>query len=197
VRNALESCASAMDGKPEQGAQPRKVNFCSRRGFRRADKGSVAVEFALTAIPFFTLLFAILEAGLVFFANATLDGAVNDAARLIRTGQARDAAMTSAQMTQTICDRVALLPNCTTSLKLDVRTFTSFSNVTFPQMLDQNGNLTQSLKFQIGDAGDIVLVRAFYVWSIKSPMAIGLNNLSGSSRLITSSAAFRNEPFNL
>lgn len=170
-----------------------------KRGFARNASGSVAVEFALTAIPFFVLLFAILEAGVVFFATATLDQAVNDAGRLIRTGQAQNAGTTPAQLTQTICNDVALLSDCTNKLKLDVRVYTNFSSVTFPSVLDTDGSIkNDKLAFSLGSAGDIVLVRAFYIWSIWSPFATGLSNNSASSsgnRLIQSSVAFRNEPY--
>lgn len=167
--------------------------------FAQNASGSVAVEFALTAIPFFVLLFAILEASVVFFATATLDQAVNDASRLIRTGQAQTAGTTPAQLTQTICNNVALLSDCTNKLKLDVRVFSNFSSVSFPSVLGTDGTIkNDKLVFSMGAAGDIVLVRAFYIWPIWSPFATGLANNSASSsagRLIQSSAAFRNEPY--
>ncbi len=170
-----------------------------QRDFAQNASGSVAVEFALTAIPFFVLLFAILEASIVFFATATLDQAVNDASRLIRTGQAQTAGTTPAQLTQTICNNVVLLSDCTNKLKLDVRVFNNFSSVSFPSVLGTDGTIkNDKLAFSMGAAGDIVLVRAFYIWSIWSPFATGLANDSASSsasRLIQSSAAFRNEPY--
>ena len=47
---------------------------CGSHGdFQRDERGSVAVEFALTAIPFFTLLFAIMEAGIIFFASRSIN----------------------------------------------------------------------------------------------------------------------------
>jgi Flp pilus assembly protein TadG len=167
--------------------------------FARDETGSIAVEFALTAIPFFTLLFAILEAGIVFFATATLDQAVNDAGRLIRTGQAQSAGMTQQQLTQTICNNVVLLSACTTNLKIDVRVYSNFSNVAFPSVMGTDGTVqSNKLAFALGNAGDIILVRAFYVWPIWSPFPTGLSTNSGSatpSNLIQSSVAFRNEPF--
>ncbi len=162
----------------------------------RAENGSVAVEFALTAIPFFTLLFAIFEAGIVFFATATLDQALNDAARTIRTGQAQAASTTVSQLTTTICNNVVLLSNCTTNLKLDVRVYSTFGGVAFPSVTNSGGAInTASLQFNMGGAGDIVLIRAFYVWNIMSPFATGLANNTSTSRLLQSSVAFRNEPY--
>lgn len=166
-----------------------------KRRFMRAERGSVAVEFALTAVPFFTLLFAIVEAGIIFFVNAELDNALNDAARLIRTGQAQTASMTSTQLLQTICDDVVIVSNCTTNVKIDVRTFSNFASVNFPSPVDADGNLVNSLQFSMGNAGDIVLIRIYYIWNIMSPLPIGLSNNTVGTRLIQSSVAFRNEPY--
>lgn len=60
--------------------------FCHRL---KADaiKGSAAIEFALVAPVFFILLMGTIETGVIFFAQATLQNAVNDTARLVRTGQ--------------------------------------------------------------------------------------------------------------
>ncbi|MEN6541196.1 TadE/TadG family type IV pilus assembly protein [Parvibaculum sp.] len=165
------------------------------RRFARANQASVAVEFALTAIPFFMVLFAIIEGGIVFFTTATLDNAVNDVGRLIRTGQAQTGNMTTAQLVEKICGEVVFVSNCTTNLKIDVRTYSSFSSVAFPTPVDPDGNLITTLQFNMGSAGDIVLVRAFYVWNVLSPLPTGLANNTGSSRLIQSSVAFRNEPY--
>ena len=62
------------------------------RRFRSNRRGSVAVEFSLIALPFFALLFAIIETALVFFASQVLETAVQDSSRLILTGQAQTAA---------------------------------------------------------------------------------------------------------
>ncbi len=163
--------------------------------FMRAERASVAVEFALTAIPFFTLLFAIIEAGMIFFVSATIENSLNDVGRLIRTGQAQTGNMTATQLVQQICNNVVMVSNCTSNLKLDVRTYSTFASVAFPTPVDQNGNLVTTLQFNMGSAGDIVLIRAFYVWSVISPLPVGLANNTGSTRLIQSSIAFRNEPY--
>lgn len=169
--------------------------FVKRRFVREAG-GSVAVEFALTAIPFFVLLFAIFEAGMVFFATSTLEQALHEAARTIRTGQAQTAGRTVQQMKSEICSEVALLSDCASKLQLDVRVFSQFSGVTTPPVTDGNGKIdTKKLAFNMGSAGDIVLIRAFYIWNIMSPFSTGLSNNGAGTRLLQSSVAFRNEPF--
>jgi len=54
---------------------------------RDADKGQAALQFALIAPVFFLLLMGTIEAGVIFFAQSSLQDAVNGASRLIRTGQ--------------------------------------------------------------------------------------------------------------
>ncbi|KAF0113370.1 MAG: TadE family protein [Hyphomonadaceae bacterium] len=57
---------------------------------RRKNRGSTAVEFALIATPFVFMIFALIETMLVFFTQTTLEAAVAEESRKIRTGQAHD-----------------------------------------------------------------------------------------------------------
>src|SRR4029077_14055380 len=101
-----------------------------------ANKGSAAVEFAMVAPAFFLLLMGTVEAGVIFFAQSSLQNAVNDTARLIRTGQSACYSLDSNNLCQTmtadqfrtkVCGEVStLLPDCSTdssgnsSLQFDV-----------------------------------------------------------------------------
>lgn len=178
--------------------QPRKdmssiSRFLGR--FRRANKGATAIEFAMLALPFFALLSMIIESSVVFVSTSSLDSATTQAGRLIRTGQVKAANMTAAQFTAKICDNLVLLQDCTNKLKVDVRNFSTFGSATFPALVDADGNVTDTVVYQPGSAGDIVVVRAFYAWSIMSPLSLGLDNVSGNKFLVNSNVAFRNEPF--
>ncbi len=64
------------------------------RRFRRHRAGSAAVEFALVAPVFFALLFAIIETGILFFADQVLETVTQESARLVMTGRAQAAAYT-------------------------------------------------------------------------------------------------------
>lgn len=173
---------------------PRTMLLLSR--FRRDKRGVTAVEFAMVALPFFFLLYAIIDISLVFFAQTTLENGVISAARQIRTGQAQAANMTAAQFRTLVCNQINMLLGCDARLGLDVRRFTNFGNVNLPTALDGNGNLSGNMTFNPGVAGDIIVVRAFYVWPMLTP-TVGDNfvNMAGGHRLLTTSVAFRNEPF--
>jgi Flp pilus assembly protein TadG len=158
--------------------------------------GTAALEFAIVALPFFSLLMAIFETTAVFFANGTLENAVIDSARQIRTGQVQSANMTQADFKNLVCSKITALLACDTNLIVDVRSFQNFQQVTFPPPLDANGNFQVTPTFSPGAQGNIVLVRVFYTWHLFTPL-IGatLANMPGNIHLISSATAFRNEPF--
>jgi len=172
----------------------RTLRFLNR--FRRADKGVAAVEFAIVAIPFFLLLYAVIDTSLVYFASSTLQNGITAAARQIKTGQAQAANLTQAQFRTLICNQISMLLKCDAHLGIDVRQFTSFSNVNLPAAVDGNGNLTGNFQFNMGGANDIIVVRAFYAWPMLTPsFGQSMVNMSGNARLLTAAAAFKNEPF--
>ena len=57
------------------------------RRLRNDERGSAAVEFAIVALPFLLLLVGLISISLYFFTNFTMESAVLNAARAIRTGQ--------------------------------------------------------------------------------------------------------------
>jgi Flp pilus assembly protein TadG len=170
---------------------------------KRANAGSAAIEFAMIAPLFFLMLFATLETGLAYFANMTLQNGVQETARLIRTGQAQKQNMTQSQFRQRICDEIKVLLSCDgEKLYIDIRSFGSFSNPTYPPPLDNQQNMSNGLDaFDMGDSSAnggqaIVLFRAYYKWQLYTPMfGKYFANMSGNQRLLSASMAFRNEPY--
>jgi hypothetical protein len=52
------------------------------------------------------------------------------------------------------------------------------------------------MNYSPGNPGDIVVVRVFYQWPLfVTGLGYNIANLTGSKRLLTATAAFRNEPF--
>jgi hypothetical protein len=86
--------------------------------------------------------------------------------------------------------------NCASGLYVDVKTYTAFSSIDNSKLpVDSNGNLqTSSFTYQPGGPGDIVVVRLIYQWPVYLPL-LGLADASGSTRIIMSTMAFRNEPY--
>ena len=168
---------------------------CPRR-FLRQEDGAVAVEFGLVLLPFLAVMFAIMETALVFFAGQTLETAVADSARLILTGQAQSQSLTQDTFKNAVCARIYGLFNCNSGVYVDVRTYTSFANVSMASPVDANGNLVNNFVYQPGGPGDIVVVRLFYQWPVAvSLLGLNLSNMSGGNRLLVATAAFKNEPY--
>ncbi len=167
------------------------------RKFAKRDDGATAVEFAMVALPFFALLFAILETAVVFFAGQILETGVYNASRLIRTGQAQQSGFSDADFKDEVCANFYGVIDCEDGgLVLDVRTHVNF-DVDLELPIDEDGNFTFTPQYDPGQRNDIVVVRAFIEWPTIVP-ALGndLSNLSNGNRLIAAAAAFRNEPFN-
>ncbi len=173
------------------------IRLIRGRPSRHAKRGAAAVEFALIGPVFLALIFAILETALVFFANQYLETAVNDASRLIRTGQAHKNGFSSTQFKNEICGRlVAFFSDCQTKLKLDVRTSATFTGADTAKPVDGSGNYNGPQAYDHGTATQIVVVRAYYEWPlIATGFGMDLSDVGNSKRLLAAVTAFRNEPF--
>lgn len=166
------------------------------RRFARGNDGIAAVEFGIVAAPFLALMFAIMETAIVFFASQTLETAVADSARLIMTGQAQQSSFTQTQFKTAVCAKILGLFDCANGIKIDVKTYTSFSSIGTAKPIDANGNLMTNFGYTPGNPGDIVVVRLMYEWPIYvSLLGFNLADMSGGKRLIIATAAFRNEPY--
>jgi len=164
--------------------------------FLRRRDGVSALEFSLIAIPFFMLVLGILDVALVFWAGFELENATAATARLVRTGQAQHASWSSTQLTAQLCAKVVILANCTTALRLNVQTFATFAAITAPTPLTPNGAVSNNTAYTLGSAGSIVLVTAYYEWTLTNPLTKAtFANLSNGNYLLQASAAFRNEPY--
>lgn len=166
--------------------------------FSDSEDGASAVEFALVAMPFFLLLFGIIEIGLMFFGQQLLDHGVGQSARLIRTGQAQMGGFDEARFREDVCSQINVLFSCDGGdLKIDVRTYDSFDDVDLTNSIDDNEQIDDSdFGYQPGAGGDIVVVRVLYAWPIITPnFGIGHGQLTDGKRLMAASNTFRNEPF--
>lgn len=164
-----------------------------RRRFWRNERGATAIEFGFVAIPFFALLCATIEVGIAYFADNTLDTATNEAARLIRTGQAQQQGFDVAAFKAQVCGGLEPLFDCS-KLKIDVRTSSSFAAMQIPPQMNADGSLDDSaFAYDAGHGKDIVVVRAYYQWP--ALLNILSSNASAKKLLLSSVVAFRNEPF--
>jgi hypothetical protein len=166
------------------------------------ERGTTAIEFAILGIPFFALLAAILETAYVFLAGQILDTAVQDAGRMIRTGQIKASASYGPDEFQdAICAGLYGLFDCD-GLRINIQTVDSFSDAAID---DDPIPTTCTVTlcdwaidevFETGATSDIILVRVYYKWpTLVSLGGFSLADTGANSRLLGSVRVFRNEPF--
>lgn len=166
--------------------------------FGKRNDGAAAVEFAIVVVPFFALMFAIIELALVFWAGQVLETAVNDTSRLIMTGQAQKQNFDQARFKTELCNRVLGLFSCGSAMMIDVRTSGAFAsaNLNKPTYKPDGSIDNSGFQYNAGGPGDIVIVRVMYEWPlILRTFGLDLADTPSGKRLIMSAVAFRNEPY--
>ncbi|MDO3435984.1 pilus assembly protein [Rhizobium sp. CBN3] len=192
--------------------------FSQFRAVARSRDGAAAIEFALLAIPYFLVIFAILETFIAFAAEELVSNAVDTMSRRMRTGQitynlGRTTDMSRTQFRQAFCNEISILISCSTSeaatpskLYVDVQTFGTFSAIptTIPKVSsDRYADInTAAFKYTPGGAGTINMLRAYYRWEIITdlvrPYITTIRPSDGSmptQYLIIATSAFQNEQY--
>jgi Flp pilus assembly protein TadG len=136
---------------------------------------------------------------MIGFAQTSLDFAVSEVARQIRTGQAQLRGATEGEIKAQLCDEVNnfIVMGCDSNLFLDVDRFDSFVDA------GAGADPIQDDEFQTGGMGytpgapsDIVVVRAYYRWRVMTPLFESVfQNVANGERILVSTMMFRNEPY--
>ncbi len=169
--------------------------------FARADRGATAIEFAMVSLPMAVLIFGVLELAMALLVATTLESATESASRMIRTGEFQTSgASTKNDFKALVCARMSWLSaKCATDLYVDVRTFNDFNSLAGSG--PQNGAAFNPAAtcFATGQPTDIVLARAYFQWTLFTPLLSNVMEDMGSGsgkRLLSFATAFRNEPYN-
>jgi len=164
-------------------------------------RGVTAVEFGLLALPFFSIIAAILQTSLIFLSGQVLESAVHDAGRMIRTGQVRAGGFDIDAFRADVCARLyGLFPDCS-ALFVKVSRIDSFqsANVTVPLDVSACAETCVWSEQQTWDPGgskSVVLVKAYYRYPVVLQLgAFGMANLPDGTRLLGAATVFQNEPF--
>ncbi|MGV8855927.1 MAG: TadE/TadG family type IV pilus assembly protein [Devosia sp.] len=178
----------------------RMLRPCGRGRFVRDERGATAVEFGILAIPFFSIIGAILETSVVFLSGQILESAVQDTSRYIRTGQAQGMIVTAADFKSQVCGRLYGMFGDCSGLHVEVQTLNDFASLSITPPVDWTcTNLcgwTRTESYAPGKGSSIVVVQVYYKWPIVlSVGGMTLANLPEQKRLLASSTVFRNEPY--
>ncbi|MCA0034202.1 TadE/TadG family type IV pilus assembly protein [Mesorhizobium sp. B263B2A] len=193
-------------GKEFTSKGQRKVERSSFfRRFVRDRRGSTALEFALLAMPFALLVFAILESCISFAGQEVMANITDDVARQLRTGQLRPADVAGGKLTTLICDRLEIIvsTDCPNQLLADLREYPTFADAASASFKIQNGDVvlmqgtnSQAFATTPGLAESRNMLRVFYKWPVMTDlMAKSMANLSGGRTLHFASVTWQNEPF--
>lgn len=169
--------------------------FSNLDRLRKDRSGATVVEFALLAMPFLLVVFAILETSLVFLGELTLDNAVQRVGRTVRTGEVQAANLSEAEFRSRLCGEVDFLLDCN-KLQVDLNFYPAFSAIPAAAPI-KDGDLDASgFGYALSGASSIVALRVYYKWPIYTDlMRKYLSDMDDGSHLLASMAAFRTEAF--
>lgn len=168
--------------------------------FARARDGVAAIEFAMVALPFFGLLVAIFETSFTMLAGQLVDTAVDEASRIVMTGQAETQKFDAAKFKTEVCSHVPSFLDCDGKVTTDVRVLSGY-NSTVAVPTDKAGNFDPAQTgYQASTAEDIVMVRVYYKWSglvasVARNFGLDFSNQPDGTSLIVATSVFRNEPY--
>lgn len=179
--------------------------------FRRDEDGAAAIEFSLLAIPFFLLIFAIIETCLTFGAEQTLNYAVDKMGRQLRTGQITFATgeatdMTEEQFREQLCEEISIFFTCGSDVDdrffLDLQSYTTFADIPTDVPVSSGSLDDSGFVFNPGGAATINMLRAYYIRTIAidmfRPYLANIKKSGGSQTdhyLIVATTAYRNENY--
>lgn len=164
------------------------------------EAGVTAIEFGVLALPFFTVILAIIQTAIMFLAMQVLDSAVEDASRKIRTGQA--AGYSLDDFRTLVCASTYSLFDCS-QIQLRSEVLADFSNVALNQTV-QTCTTTPATctwtsgwqSFSAGGHDSVMQVSAYYRYPLIVVLPyFNLKNQPDNFRLISAISVFRNEPY--
>lgn len=158
-------------------------------------KGSAAIEFAILALPFVVLIFAIIEIAVMFFVDSGLDAALHKTVRQVRVGTAKTGAWDLAKFKATVCAELSYSFSCSTNLKVRAIVITNMASVAKVNPI-VSGALNITEDFNIGDSGNYVLVQAYLTWDpVLKLYTFAGGRLSDGKYVLGAAELFKNEPF--
>jgi len=166
--------------------------------FLRDESGSPAVEFALVAAPFIALTLALLQVGLIYFAQEALETGTEETARLVLTGQV-SGQLNEASILGMLCPNMPSLFTCDAGhVMVDLQPTPSFNNanVSKPTLTyDSNGNVNNTWTVNAGAPNDIMVMRVMYGWPVYlGPLGLNFGNMQNNRLLLMATSVFKNEP---
>lgn len=169
--------------------------------WKSSERGSAAVEFALVAGPFILVLGSLVETGLMMLTEHALQSGVQDASRLVRTGQVKSKNLDAAAFKASVCNTAGILINCSTGVTVYVNSAVNFASLAAALPSFTNvGPTTQQPNpptvYTPGTGSQPAAVIATYDWTFSMWGMSAFGNVQGgAARRLVGFAIFQNEPF--
>ncbi|MDB5650553.1 MAG: TadE-like protein [Hyphomicrobiales bacterium] len=173
-----------------------KTFAASLRRLRRDKSAVTAVEFAIVGLPFFALIFVLVEVSLTAFIQANIDDAAIELARSVGQGKVQGRIVPASQFKTTyVCPK---LPGFISCSLVEVIIVPIPATPTGSRDLMGPFGIPVAVGSSIcpGAAGDYVFIQVSYAMPKISRFlpGDGASDASGN-RLLTSGVAIKNEPY--
>jgi hypothetical protein len=167
------------------------------------DDGVTAIEFAMIAPVFFLLMGSLMETGIMLFTEYVMQTSVQEAARLVRTGQAHTNGLSESDFKQQICETASIISNCESNVTVHLVAASSFDALTdiVPSPLSVGSTYgapgSPNDNFDCGSPSEAVALIATFDWKFTMPfLQRHFGNVDGDSkRRLSGVYMFQNEPF--
>jgi Flp pilus assembly protein TadG len=155
----------------------------------RREDGGPSAEFAMMAPIFVVLIFATAQIAIIYLANAYLETAAEDAARLVLTNQTTG--MSATQFQAALCNNVTALFTCS-NIVVSLTPATSTTSIsTVAPSFNSDGSLTTPLPYTPPAQGQIGVLQVLYQWPVIGlPLGFNFANLGNGTYLMMSTQVF-------
>lgn len=179
------------------------------RRFRADQRGATAVEFAMVATPFFLMMMGIMTVGMQYLTLHSLEHAVSEASRQIRTGQAQKAGLTVDDFRQIVCKTAEPLISCDSRLILHIRSGERFEDLVPAAQCLVDGGLApasggaagDSIVNAVGEESRKVSITACYDWDMGSRLwqsiwgLISPTPVEAGKTILSAATVLQTEPY--
>lgn len=164
--------------------------MATRSCFRRDENGVVAIEFAILAVPFFVVMFAITEVALVLTASMQFENATERVSRRVMTGELK---RDQASVRQAVCNEVVFAIDCS-KLRIDYREIASLKDFALVDAVTDRKINASAFAFQTVASPSFASLRVGYEWPITfKPMAAFMAGLDNGRTFLLGTSLMRIE----
>lgn len=203
-------------------AKPARATILNRFArLCRNEDGTTAIEFAVVAAPFFMFVFGIIGISMHYFVMNSVEKGMDQASRLIRTGQAQTNNYTVGEFRNYLCNKA----NSRTSedaegdavdlksdlgdghikcsdLEIFVQNADDWQGLAPEPCVDVSGvkrvnstNPADLIATQSGTESAVVMVTACYEWQFTKRIPFLKFDTADNAMIMQSATAFRTEPY--